>query len=199
VPFSHCTQTQSHPTCPGPSWLVDHSCRTSSILGPGALFAERYLAARFEARKGIIVRRSRSIGGLLADAILSMDGGCLAGRRWRRNAPKLVAARSSNSFSRLAQASSSRSRPAVVHRRTGFAESAAPHFLFEAKLLSGDVGNGEVRELQIVNNEPGSARIACRDGRIPSRKMSVHSRNDGPRNRKVAGEIPPLGLNSRCA
>jgi len=46
---------------------------------------------------------------------------------------KLVAARSSNSFS-PGCATSVLDPPAVVHVEPGFAESAPPHFLFEAKL-----------------------------------------------------------------
>ena len=72
--------------------FVVEPARSSDLV---LCFAERYFTARFEARKGIIVRRSRSIGGLLADTILSMDGRLLgrakveAYRAETRRRPKL--------------------------------------------------------------------------------------------------------------
>src|SRR5205814_289016 len=82
---------------------------------------------------------------------------------------------------------------AIVESR--FAEGAAARLLFEAKLLTADVGDREVRELQVVDDEARGVRIAVGrrlDSVAEKRQLVTEPMAIGIE--QIAGKIPPLGF-----
>src|SRR5438132_1250783 len=81
---------------------------------------------------------------------------------------------------------------------TGLTKCAPAHFLFEAETFPRDIGEGEVRKLQIVDDETRCVGIARGPGSDPvAEESQLVTELAAVRVENISGEIPPLGFELR--
>src|SRR5207302_6165649 len=86
-------------------------------------------------------------------------------------------------------------RNAFAIIETRIAKCTATRFLFEMKLFSAHVRDGEVRDFQIVHDEARHLWIALvrRTNSLPEKRQLVAETVSG-RIEKIPGEVPPLSF-----